>query len=112
MKTKSIPIATQPKYQFFTKANDPFSKHRIPPVRYFSLCYLPISYSVTCRTLICRICLRRRLLVILTSQSKFKKMLCNYSSLIYGGVLYLCNLQNTHLQNILKMSTLSNLKMR
>ena len=37
MKMMSIPIATQSKYQFITegKANNSFSKHRAPPVRYF-----------------------------------------------------------------------------
>ena len=33
METKSIPIATQSKCQFITKANDLFSKHRALPVR-------------------------------------------------------------------------------
>ena len=57
MKTKSIPIATQSKCQFITKTNDPFSKHRAPPIRYFRLCYLAISYSVIYRIPIYRTCL-------------------------------------------------------
>ena len=45
MKVKSIPIATQPKCQFITKANHPFSKHSTPRLG----CYLAISYSAICR---------------------------------------------------------------
>ena len=40
---------------------------RSASVRYFRLHYLAISYSLTCRTPICRRCLARRLLIIQTS---------------------------------------------
>ena len=53
------------------KAYNPFWTHRIPPVRFFRSRYLAISYSVVFRTQICRKCLRRRLVVILTIHHLF-----------------------------------------
>ena len=59
LKTKSIPITTQSKCQFITKASDSFIKHSVSSLG----CYLAISYSATCRTPIYRTWRGRRLLV-------------------------------------------------